>query len=828
MDKLTYATVCSGIECVSAAVADLPLEPIFFSEIEPFPCAVLKSHFPEVPNFGDMSKIVIDHENEVITNGKISIPLPKNRLDLLVGGTPCFTAGTMVLTPKGYVPIETLKIGSSVITGNGNVRSVKDVGNKMAKVGVFTVKGRPEIVCTPNHPFMCAKKPRKTTITKSSKRKCTTTVDAYAETRADEAKGRYVGKLNPQPYCMVDEMPKCYNLDESKIIELAGCYVAAGTVVEAKNSNLKTLILELDQHKFEKFSKSFNQNTYIAGKDNSIHIRCTELAEWLVSNFGEGKSKTIPYWVYKHKYVNRFISGFTICIDKAPGKSRNRSRSESSFMISSPAIAYGIADILNTATISIDSNGNYIINSNDKSTVEVIERRYAVLAESYEPATKSRGREPVQRVYNITVDEEHTYIANGLYTHNCQDVSKAGARRGMAEDSGTRSSLAFDFARLIRELKPNYFIWENVPGVLSDESFPKFIQRLGELGYSIAYRTLDSKSTSCPGIQFEDGRYVQLDKGVPQSRRRVWAIGCFGANVTKAASVLFEDDRNNWYDAAHESKESEANRDTSKCPVLHAEVLGEVSKPEEPGGESNQELRSGIGPRNILINGEKATEISCYDNHIQDCRCNKVDICPTLTASHGTGGNKLHFLVYDSYSTYLGAGSHNIPFLHNKSVTLTTRPTSGVVCVNKYVNENCDNLKSISSKDIGEDELQDIINNMKYIARFFTPTELERLMGLPDGWTIPSNLKITDELIDEFVEIFKEYQDIMGYYNMNTKKPKSKAQVKAWLNKIVDPDSCPKGARIKSLGNGMVTNQIRWIVIRLLQSLGVNGRKNEV
>lgn len=321
---------------------------------------------------------------------------------------------------------------------------------------------------------------------------------------------------------------------------------------------------------------------------------------------------------------------------------------------------------------------------------------------------------------------------------------------------------------------------------------------------------------------------MQLDKGVSQSRRRVWAIGCFGANVTKAASVLFENERNNWYDAAHESKESEADRDTSKCSVLHAEVLGEVSKPEEPGGESNQELRSGIGPRNILINGEKATEISCYDNHIQDCRCNKVDICPTLTASHGTGGNKLPFLVYDSYGTYLGAGSHNIPFLHNKSVTLTTRPTSGVVCVNKYVNENCDNLKSISSKDIGEDELQDIINNMKYIARFFTTTELERLMGLPDGWTIPSNLKITDELIDEFVEIFKEYQDIMGSYNMNTKKPKSKTQVKAWLNKIVDPDSCPKGARIKSLGNGMVTNQIRWIVIRLLQSLGVNGRKNEV
>ena len=51
--ELTYATVCSGIECMSAAAIGLPLRPVFFSEIEPFPCAVLKHRFPHVPNLGD-------------------------------------------------------------------------------------------------------------------------------------------------------------------------------------------------------------------------------------------------------------------------------------------------------------------------------------------------------------------------------------------------------------------------------------------------------------------------------------------------------------------------------------------------------------------------------------------------------------------------------------------------------------------------------------------------------------------------------------------------------------------------------------------------------
>ena len=47
MAELTYATVCSGIECMSAAVAPLGgWKPVFFSEIEPFPCSLLKHRYP--------------------------------------------------------------------------------------------------------------------------------------------------------------------------------------------------------------------------------------------------------------------------------------------------------------------------------------------------------------------------------------------------------------------------------------------------------------------------------------------------------------------------------------------------------------------------------------------------------------------------------------------------------------------------------------------------------------------------------------------------------------------------------------------------------------
>ncbi len=73
---MKYLSVCSGIEAATVAWHGLGWTPVGFSEIEPFPSAVLAHHYPNVPNFGDMTK----HEQW---------PLQPGSIDLLVGGTPC-------------------------------------------------------------------------------------------------------------------------------------------------------------------------------------------------------------------------------------------------------------------------------------------------------------------------------------------------------------------------------------------------------------------------------------------------------------------------------------------------------------------------------------------------------------------------------------------------------------------------------------------------------------------------------------------------------------------------------------------------------------------
>lgn len=71
---MKFLSVCSGIEAASVAWKPLGWEAVAFSEIERFPCAALAHHYPDVPNYGDM------------TNYK---EWPDHAIDLLCGGTPC-------------------------------------------------------------------------------------------------------------------------------------------------------------------------------------------------------------------------------------------------------------------------------------------------------------------------------------------------------------------------------------------------------------------------------------------------------------------------------------------------------------------------------------------------------------------------------------------------------------------------------------------------------------------------------------------------------------------------------------------------------------------
>jgi DNA (cytosine-5)-methyltransferase 1 len=106
----------------------------------------------------------------------------------------------------------------------------------------------------------------------------------------------------------------------------------------------------------------------------------------------------------------------------------------------------------------------------------------------------------------------------------CQDVSLArmGTRAGL---KGRQSGLFHEFARLVGKGRPPAIVLENVPGLLNSHKgrdFATIIGALAKLGYSVAWRTLNSK-----------------DFGVPQSRQRVYIVGCH-RDPKGPAEILFE------------------------------------------------------------------------------------------------------------------------------------------------------------------------------------------------------------------------------------------------------------------------------------------------
>lgn len=97
-----------------------------------------------------------------------------------------------------------------------------------------------------------------------------------------------------------------------------------------------------------------------------------------------------------------------------------------------------------------------------------------------------------------------------------------------------------------------------------------------------------------------------------------------------------------------------------------------------------------------------------------------------------------------------------------------------------------------------------------YIVRRLTPTECERLMGYPDHYTIPTGLQITDALVDEFQDIFANFAAIME--PDKPVKRKSDKQIRAWLEKVANPETCPDAPRYKCCGNGWAINSARWVL----------------
>lgn len=111
----------------------------------------------------------------------------------------------------------------------------------------------------------------------------------------------------------------------------------------------------------------------------------------------------------------------------------------------------------------------------------------------------------VQDITKWDKDIEVDLIMGGF---PCQSFSVAGKRKGFEDMRGT---MCFEMARIVNKLKPKYFIFENVEGLLNHDkgrTIRIILESFSEIGYELTMDLLNTK-----------------DHGIPQNRSRLFCIG---------------------------------------------------------------------------------------------------------------------------------------------------------------------------------------------------------------------------------------------------------------------------------------------------------------
>lgn len=283
----------------------------------------------------------------------------------------------------------------------------------------------------------------------------------------------------------------------------------------------------------------------------------------------------------------------------------------------------------------------------------------------------------------------------------CQDVSVAGRRAGLA---GSRSGLWFEFRRIIALLRPTGVLIENVPGLLSSNGgrdLGAILWSLGQLGYGWAFRVLDSQ-------------YF----GVPQRRRRVFIVGCFG-DMRRAAKILFESDCLPW----HSPPRKEAG----------ARVAGTIAAGAHPGGFDADANCAGGHDASEDGTGRGTPLIPVYSiqeraSSIDGGPCGlgiRQDISYTLEARH-----HVQAVAFDLRQITSKENRSN-PAPGDPCHTLH-RQASGIVC-QEVASMLCAAYAKGGHNDGKKGSPQNLIASRLSVRRL-TPLEYCRLQGFPDDW----------------------------------------------------------------------------------------------
>ena len=545
-NQLTLGSLFDGIGGWQIAAVRNGVKPIWSSEIEEYPMEVTKYHFPDTIQLGDITKI----------DGAKIPPV-----DIVCAGSPCFKAGTMVVTDKGVKPIETIDIGDNVITHNNEWHVVTDVMQHRSR-NIYNVKpeGTLATTVTANHPYYVRHMSR---VWDNAKKQ---NVRVFSEPKWVEVKDLTKEDFIGYPINQVEENP--LNLSKTDCW-LLGRYVADGYLNNSPRAGREgqynhKVIYCVGVGKDETFTANLGEYHACRKQTRTVtkYEICNERLMRLCKLCGRGaENKEIPTFIYNLPVplLDSFLQGYI-----SGDGSYIKDKDIFTMTTVSVKLAIGLQAAVHKAyrvpcsvqfskmpkTCVIEGR---VCNQRDFYTIRfqpVIKKQTHAYIDGnivWRQIRKLEKLDGAETVYNIEVDENHSYTANGVIVHNCQDLSLAGKREGL---KGERSGLFRKAVDIVRQMRtatngeyPKWFVWENVPGAFSSNKGLDFKAVLEEI--SEAEIPMPKSGRWAPAGMVRSGKcdicWRVLDAqywGVPQRRKRIFLIADF--RDERRAEVLFE------------------------------------------------------------------------------------------------------------------------------------------------------------------------------------------------------------------------------------------------------------------------------------------------
>ena len=288
----------------------------------------------------------------------------------------------------------------------------------------------------------------------------------------------------------------------------------------------------------------------------------------------------------------------------------------------------------------------------------------------------------------------------------CQSFSVAGLRRGLSDNRG---NLALTFCRMVDQLRPKYFIWENVAGCLSSNGgrdFGSITGAMAEFGYSFGWRVLDAQ-------------YF----GVPQRRRRVFLVGCASGQPEHIRQILFEPESRRGDSAkSQETRQDFARNTRDGTEVFDFQRIGQYGT-------------KGLGSTCMARDYKDSKDLVVYECHHNDSRVKELgQTCQTVTSRWGTGGNNVPLVSFSSNMSEPDVLENIAPTVKVGGSGCSNPPAVAYGVRTSYTKSNGWGIQENRTHTLDASGGTHTVATEKLVRRL-TPIEVERLQGFPDDYT---------------------------------------------------------------------------------------------